>query len=84
MAVTVSATPNPLAIKFTVGQPVGDPRTFAAGSEPDDPVGAGLLAIDGVASVFMTADFVTVTKFPEGDWDTIVAQAEEVLGRVYP
>lgn len=79
MPVTVSATPNPHAMKFTVGASVGDPRTFVAGKETDDPVAADLLAIDGVASVFMTADFVTITKYPDGDWEVIAATATERL-----
>ncbi len=79
MSITVSATPNPHAMKFSVGQLVGDPRTFVAGTVTDDPVAAALLAIEGVASVFMTSDFVTLTKYPEGDWDAIVPAASETL-----
>jgi len=84
LAVTVSATPNPMAMKFTVGHPVGEARTFATGSDTDDPVAAGLLAIGGVASVFMTADFVTITKQPSGDWEEIVPAASSVLAQTYP
>ena len=79
MPITVDATPNPNALKFTVGQPVGGPATHVAGSEPDDPTVASLLAIDGVTSVFMTADFVTLSKGPEGDWAAIRPVAEQIL-----
>lgn len=79
MSITVDATPNPNALKFTVGQPVGGPSTHAEGSEPDDPMVAALLAIDGVTSVFMTADFVTLSKGPDGDWAMIRPVAEQIL-----
>lgn len=79
MPVVVEPTPNPNAMKFTVGSPVGGPATFAAGAPADDPAAADLLAIDGVASVFLTADFVTVTKSADADWDSITPRARRVL-----
>ena len=36
------------------------------------PFGQALLAIPGVVGVFGVADFVTVTRSPEANWDTIV------------
>lgn len=79
MAVEISATPNPNALKFTVGQTVGGPKTFTAGAETDDPLAAGLLGIAGVESIFMTADFVTLTKDGAGDWNVIAPQAQTIL-----
>jgi hypothetical protein len=79
MPVSAEPTPNPNAMKFTVGRPVGGPATFTAGAEVDEPAAAELLAIDGVVSIFMTADFVTVTKRPDTEWDPITSRATEVL-----
>lgn len=79
MAVSVSNTPNPNALKFTVGVDVGGPKTFVAGAQVDDPTAAAILGIEGVATVFMTADFVTVSKRPEADWDTIAPEVQLVL-----
>ncbi|MEA2024197.1 MAG: NifU N-terminal domain-containing protein [Actinomycetota bacterium] len=79
MAVQISNTPNPNALKFTVGVDVGGPATFVAGSEIDDPAFASLVAIDGVTSVFMTADFVTLSKTPDTSWDVIAPQATGIL-----
>jgi hypothetical protein len=79
MAVQTSNTPNPNALKFTVGSDVGGPATFVAGKETDDPMAAALLAIDGVTSVFMTADFVTLSKTPDGSWDSIAPAATVIL-----
>jgi len=79
MPIIPDRTPNPNALKFTVGVPVGGPATHVRGGETDDPTAAALLELPDVSSVFMTADFVTVTKSPDGDWDTIIPQAIEIL-----
>jgi hypothetical protein len=40
---------------------------------------AGLLALPGVTSVFLTADFVTVSKTADADWGDIIPAATEIL-----
>lgn len=77
--VSIDPTPNPNALKFTVGTPVGGPATFVAGRETDDPMATALLALPGVSSIFMTADFVTISKTPDGDWNEIVEPARDIL-----
>lgn len=79
MAIRVEPTPNPNAVKFSVGQPVGGPGTYVKGAEPAEEFLAGLLALDGVASVFFTADFVTISKTPDGSWDVITPEASAIL-----
>lgn len=79
MPVTPSATPNPNALKFTVGAHFDRPKSFAAGQETEDPVAAALLTLPGVTSVFMSADFVTITKSHDAFWDTIAPQARQIL-----
>lgn len=79
MAVTVEQTPNPNALKFTVGAEVGGPGTYVKGSEPDEQYLADLLAIEGIVSVFFTADFVTITKSPGASWDEIRPAASAIL-----
>ena len=75
-----SATPNPNALKFTIGGASFEaPQSFAAGTEVEDPVAARLLEIDGVTSVFMSSDFMTLTKSPDTGWDEIVPRATAVL-----
>lgn len=79
MPVTIDATPNPNALKFTVGVDVGGPNTFVAGRTDEHPLAEALLAIDGVSSIFMTADFVTLTKAADADWNAIAPAAQEIL-----
>ena len=66
-------------MKFTVGTPVGGPTTFSAASGTDDPLGSALLDIQGVVSVFLTADFVTITKDADAEWSSITGTATGIL-----
>jgi len=79
MPVIIEQTPNPNALKFTVGQDVGGPTTVVAGQQSDDPTAQALVDVPGVTSVFMTADFVTLTRSPEGDWADIAEVAKAIL-----
>ena len=81
MPVTVSSTPNPNAIKLTVGVPVGGLTTFVPTQPTDDPLGGALLGLPGVASVFMTADFVTINKIPDAAWEPIIEPAQQIVER---
>jgi hypothetical protein len=79
MPIRAERTPNPNAFKFTVGTPVGGPGTYVRGSDPEEPFLRDLLALEDVASVFFTANFVTITKTPEGSWDSIAPKASAIL-----
>jgi hypothetical protein len=37
------------------------------------------LQLEGVTSIFFTADFVTISKTPDVDWDAIVPEATRIL-----
>lgn len=70
---TPSPTPNPNALRFSLD--VTLPGTLSASSAADagdDPFLGALLAVEGVASVFGTADFITVTRRPGVEWDDII------------
>ncbi len=69
---TVSTTPNEHALKFTLNCPAiaeGYKTYNNLEDAKDCPVAKALFALPGVASVFLMADFVTVTKKPEASWD---------------
>jgi len=76
MTVRFQATPNPNAGKFIVGRPVVEGKTsksyYSAAQAGGDAMADALFAIDGVASLFMVEDFITVTKKPEADWAALV------------
>lgn len=83
MPVNPEPTPNPNALKFTIGKPVGGPKTYVHGEDADDPAARQLLALPGITSVFMTADFVTISKTPEVSWDEIAPRAQRILEEHY-
>ncbi len=84
MPIVPQYTPNPNALKFGVGVEVGGPRSYVAANAGDDPVAGELLGIEGVVSIFMTADFVTVTKAPDSDWSGITPAVTAILERHFP
>ncbi len=79
MAIGIDRTPNPNAMKFTVGKPVGGPTTYTPANAGDSKLAEELLAIPGVISMFMTADFVTLTKTGEASWADIEERAVAAL-----
>jgi len=88
MAVTVQVdtTPNENALKFTINQPAIESghKTYPnAEAAEESPVAKALFALDGVTSVFLMADFVTVTKKPEVSWDGIQEAAVGVIQAAY-
>jgi hypothetical protein len=83
MAVIVAPSPNPNAMKFTVGVDVGGPATHVAGAPPEQGFARELLTLAGVTSIFLTADFVTITKAPDANWDAIVPEATAILEREF-
>lgn len=84
--VSFQPTPNPNAGKFVVGRPVtpvGTSRSYYSAEEAaSDPIARALLALDGVRSVFMVNDFVTVTKKPTVLWDDLAPAVSAVLDGV--
>ncbi len=73
--VSPQPTPNPNALKFTLDRPATDKRseTYREGSAPtDSPLGARIFDLGGVTNVFLTADFVSVTKDDATSWDTLL------------
>ena len=79
MAIGIDRTPNPNALKFTVGKPVGGPVTYTEANAGESPLAEALLAIPGVISMFMTADFVTLTKTGDAAWSKIEGAAVAAL-----
>jgi NFU1 iron-sulfur cluster scaffold homolog, mitochondrial len=79
-------TPNPAAGKFVVGRTLVEGRrghTFAsAQAAAGDPLAARLFAEPGVASVFVVADFVTVTKSADAVWAELAPRVQAALREV--
>lgn len=83
MFIETEATPNPATLKFLPGRDVmggaGTADFAEAGAADRSPLAGRLFALDGVARVFLGADFVTVTKADATDWQHLRPQ---VLGAI--
>mmetsp|Transcript_5837 Transcript_5837/g.8556 ORF Transcript_5837/g.8556 Transcript_5837/m.8556 type:complete len:250 (+) Transcript_5837:2-751(+) len=69
--IQTESTPNPEALKFIPGKPVleSGTRDFRSLKEAQaSPLARRLFAAEGVASVFLSVEFVTVGKSKEADW----------------
>jgi len=78
MFIQTVSTPNPESIKFLPGRAVleisdgGSNGFYATRTDKDEiarsPLSKRLFQIDGIKSVYLGEDFVTVTKFAEANW----------------
>jgi NFU1 iron-sulfur cluster scaffold homolog, mitochondrial len=77
----VQPTPNPNAVKFVLDAPVTEDRlSFVdAGSATGHPIASRLFQINGVISVLLLGDFVTVVKSPNVKWSAITGKVKKVL-----
>ena len=80
----VQPTPNPNAVKFVLDGTVSSaPTSFlnAVQAEGHD-LGSRLFAVNGVTSVLLLGDFVTVNKSSAARWADITRKVEAVLAEV--
>ena len=82
---SIETTPNPNCMMLKVDGSFGDRSiTIESGSANHDQapeVARIILAIDGVRSVFLARDFITVTRRGGADWRPILAEATRLLGK---
>jgi hypothetical protein len=77
---SVETTPNPNSIKLNLNGSLGATTTYTAASS-DCPEAVGrLLAVEGIKSVFVCNDFITLNRDPRTDWRLILEQATAILG----
>lgn len=80
---SIEPTPSPNAMKLNMDEhiPGGGMRTYDENNKQWAPEYAkNLLEIEGVKSVFHTADFISIDRYPGADWKTILSQVREVFG----
>lgn len=86
MQIQFQPTPNPNAGKFVAGRALVDGKAsrsfYNAEQAATDPLANALFGLDGVSSVFMVEDFVTVTKQPDADWSELIPTVIETMEQV--
>jgi hypothetical protein len=77
---SLDATPNPNSMKLNLDEQLGAAVTYTSQAKTGCPQFVeGLLAVQGVMSVFVCSDFVTLNKDPRADWEHILASAKQLL-----
>jgi len=73
MFIQTEVTPNPNSLKFLPGKLVSNNGSFEVTKkeETDSELVRNLLSIDGVVSVFLGADFLSISKKEDINWEDI-------------
>ncbi len=73
MFVQTENTPNPNSLKFLPGQIVSNKGSFeiTKKDETSNNLVRNLLSVNGVVSIFLGKDFISINKDNEVDWDDI-------------
>jgi len=79
--VEIQPTPNPNAVKLVLDGLASDrPMSFFnAEAASDYPLPTALFAIEGVTSLLLLGDFITINKSPAARWTDITPKARAVL-----
>lgn len=75
-------TPNPNSMKFTLDRKVvesGSKSYMNKEAAEESPLARALFEVEGVASLFMLGNFITVNKEPQAAWEDLVPKIEDVL-----
>jgi Fe-S cluster biogenesis protein NfuA len=78
MFIQTQPTPNPATMKFLPGRDVSPatPYEFVSLEEATaSPLAAALFGLNGVRSVFLGSDFISITKMDDADWSHLKPQA---------
>ncbi|MCE5168979.1 virulence factor [Paenibacillus profundus] len=81
--ITIEPTPSPNSMKLHLDEtlPAGIRRTYTEENRRSAPAIIGrLLDIEGVKSVFHTADFIALDRFANADWARILADVRDIFG----
>tara|TARA_B100001564_G_C20602115_1_gene653219 strand:+ start:694 stop:1251 length:558 start_codon:yes stop_codon:yes gene_type:complete len=74
MFIQTQETPNPSTLKFIPGKVVLEDRTMQISKKEQasvSPLAVKLFDIDGVQSIFLGSDFISITKQEDISWDII-------------
>jgi NFU1 iron-sulfur cluster scaffold homolog, mitochondrial len=82
MFIQTEATPNPSTLKFIPEQTIMGQGTANFNDKETavrSPLATRLFNVDGVDSIFLGSDFITVTKGDEQDWQVLKPMVLEAL-----
>ena len=73
MFVQTEITPNPNSLKFLPGKTVSPNESFEITKENDtnNELIRNLLSINGIESIFLGKDFISINKYDDVEWEEI-------------
>jgi len=82
----IQPTPNPNASKFMLDRPVSEqPISFLRPSDgASHPLARRLFAVQGISSLLLLGNFITVNKSPEARWSDVSRQVKRALAAFDP
>ena len=85
MFVQTEITPNPNSIKFLPSKLVSKSGSFeiTKKDETNNVLVKNLLSIDGVQSIFLSKDFISINKYDNATWDEIKHIAISLINDFY-
>tara|TARA_B100000945_G_scaffold262834_1_gene221489 strand:- start:705 stop:1256 length:552 start_codon:yes stop_codon:yes gene_type:complete len=85
MFVQTQKTPNPDSLKFLPGRKVSNSGSFEISKNDnlDNALVKNILSIDGVESIFLGYDFVSINKNKDIDWEDIKHIAISFINEFY-
>ncbi len=76
----VEPTPNPNAVKFILDGMVGETEEYkTAADAKGHGLAESLFGIDGVETVFLNQNYVTISMSPQADWHAVHGKAHEAI-----
>ena len=81
MFVQTQKTPNPNSLKFIPGRPVSNngPLEIVNKEDTKNTLLRNILSINGVTSIFLGEDFLSVNKIEEKNWDLVQEAIEQLI-----
>ena len=85
MFVQTESTPNPNSLKFLPGKTVSNNGSFEVTNkdEINNELVRNLLSINGVTGIFLGADFLSINKLEDMDWEEIKHIAISLINEFY-
>ena len=73
MFIQTQKTPNPNSLKFLPGKKISniDSKEFSKNDQTNNFLIRNILSLDGVESIFIGRDFLSVNKSKNADWEDI-------------
>lgn len=77
----IQPTPNPNALKFILDRTISEQPAsfFDSQAARNHSLACRLFEVEGVASLLLLGDFITVNKTPEADWAAIKRGVRKAL-----